>query len=114
LAKGASLAASLQILAASGCSTDDIKQVVIAGALGEYLNLNHFRRLGFIPEFPRAKYIYLGNTSLMAAAQGCIHSGFMDAVKKLRDHVNEVNLIQDSRFQEIYLDCLSFPEGTTS
>jgi uncharacterized 2Fe-2S/4Fe-4S cluster protein (DUF4445 family) len=110
LAKGASLAASLRLLSVSGCAADDVKQVIIAGALGEYLNLDNFRRLGFIPEFSQATYTYLGNTSLMAAARASAHDGFIDTVRKLRNSINEVTLVQDPGFQQLYLDCLSFPE----
>lgn len=109
LAKGASLTASLRLLAVSGCAADDIKQVIIAGALGEYLDVENFRRLGFIPEFPQATYTYLGNTSLMAAARACVHTNFMTMVRCLRDRVQEVRLVQDPGFQQLYLDCLSFP-----
>jgi uncharacterized 2Fe-2S/4Fe-4S cluster protein (DUF4445 family) len=111
LAKGASLAASLQILAASGCSADDIKQVVIAGALGEYLSVDNFRRVGFIPDFPKANYIYLGNTSLMAAARVCENRKFLDTIRRLRNSIKEVTLAQNPDFQQRYLDSLSFPEG---
>lgn len=112
LAKGASLAASLRLLAVAACTKEDIKQVIIAGALGEYLDLENFRRLGFIPAFPHANYTYIGNTSLMAAARGCMDSHFMDEIRNLRDSVHEVMLVQDPGFQQLYLDCLSFPEGT--
>jgi uncharacterized 2Fe-2S/4Fe-4S cluster protein (DUF4445 family) len=111
LAKGASLAASLRLLAVSGCAKEDIKQVIIAGALGEYLDLDNFRRLGFIPDFQQAEYTYLGNTSLMAAARACMNNNFIDTVRQLRDSVREVTLVQDPGFQQLYLDCLSFPEG---
>lgn len=110
LAKGASLAASLRLLAVAECAKEDIKQVIIAGALGEYLNLENFRRLGFIPDFPQAEYTYLGNTSLMAAVRGSMNDGFIDTVRQLRDSVHEVALVQDPGFQQLYLDCLSFPE----
>jgi uncharacterized 2Fe-2S/4Fe-4S cluster protein (DUF4445 family) len=112
LAKGASLAASLRVLAVSGCAEKDIKQVIVAGALGEYLDMDNFRRMGFVPDFPEANYICLGNTSLRAAALGCTDDDFMDEVRKLRDDVQEVTLVQDPGFQQLYLDALSFPEGT--
>jgi len=111
LAKGASLAASLQILNASGCRTDEIRHVIIAGSLGEYLDLNNFRRLGFIPEFPGATFTFLGNTSLMAAASACVNDDFIGNVRRLRDIIHEVTLVQDPGFQQLYLGCLSFPKG---
>lgn len=110
LAKGASLAASLQLLKTSGCRADDIRHVVIAGALGEYLDLDNFRRLGFIPEFPRATYAYIGNTSLAAAAKACTDRNFLKTFRRLRDRIQDVNLVEDPDFQQCYLDSMSFPE----
>lgn len=110
LAKGASLAASLQLVKTSGCRADEIRHVIIAGALGEYLDLNNFRRLGFIPEFPRATYAYIGNTSLAAAAKVCADHEFLKTFRCLRDKIKEVKLVEDPGFQQLYLDCLSFPE----
>jgi uncharacterized 2Fe-2S/4Fe-4S cluster protein (DUF4445 family) len=108
LAKGASLAASLQLLKTSGCRADDIRQVVIAGALGEYLDLKNFRRLGFIPEFSRATYTYIGNTSLAAAARACADNKFSKMIRGLRDRIQDVKLVEDPDFQQSYLDSMSF------
>lgn len=110
LAKGASLAASLQLLKTSGCRADDIRHVVIAGALGEYLDLDNFRRLGFIPEFARATYAYIGNTSLAAAAKACADNEFLKTFRRLRDRIQDVNLVEDPDFQQCYLDSMFFPE----
>ena len=63
LAKAAALAASRLLLSAAGTPPEDIRHVFIAGALGEHMDMEHFRRLGFIPAFPAPS---IGNTSLQA------------------------------------------------
>jgi uncharacterized 2Fe-2S/4Fe-4S cluster protein (DUF4445 family) len=109
LAKAASLAASRLLLQSSGIKEDEIKNVVLAGAIGEHLDIKSFRRLGFIPQFNNANWVFLGNTSLMAAEQASIGKGFTDMAKKLRDTTEEIVLTQDSSFQKVFIDSVNFP-----
>lgn len=108
LAKAASHTASLLLLQAAGLKPDDIEHVVIAGAFGEHVDLEHFRRLGFIPDFPRALEIYLGNSSLRAAEKSCIDPGFIDHAAALRDKCREVTLSNQPQFQEVFIRSLGF------
>ncbi len=110
LAKGASLAAALKLLQESECRLDEIKHVFIAGAIGEHLNIENFRRLGFIPEFPAAEYSFIGNTSLQAAERSCMDAAFLARAHRLRDSVQEVALGSDLEFQQHYVDSMKFPE----
>jgi uncharacterized 2Fe-2S/4Fe-4S cluster protein (DUF4445 family) len=108
LAKAASHTASLFLLQAAGLKPDDIEHVIIAGAFGEHVDLEHFRRLGFIPDFPRALEIYLGNSSLRAAEKSCIDPGFIDDAVVLRDKCREVTLSNQPEFQKVFIRSLGF------
>lgn len=109
LAKAASLAASRMLLSASGCPLEAVEHVVVAGAIGEHLDLDNFRRLGFIPDFPYADYTYLGNTSLKAAQLCCLNLDFLAQARAMRDRVREVALADSPVFQQIFLDAITFP-----
>jgi uncharacterized 2Fe-2S/4Fe-4S cluster protein (DUF4445 family) len=109
LAKAASYAASYFLLKASGCAPGDIEHVIIAGAFGEHLNIDNFRRLGFIPEFANAQYRFLGNTSLKAAEKSCMDLGFLNRAAALRDRTEEVVLSLEDGFQEEFIRSLDFP-----
>ena len=108
LAKAATMAAGRLLLKASGCSADAVEHVVIAGAIGQHLYLDHFRTLGFIPDFPKAKYRYLGNTSLMAAQCACIDDAFLPRVRALRKSVSEVGLAGHPDFEREFLKAMAF------
>jgi uncharacterized 2Fe-2S/4Fe-4S cluster protein (DUF4445 family) len=108
LAKGASLAASNILLKKAGCSLEDIEDVIIAGALGKHVDLDNFKKLKFIPDFPNAKYHVLGNTSIQAAERSCVDSGFLDRVTLLRNKVTEVELSMDPGFNEEFIASLNF------
>ncbi len=109
LAKGASLAASLLLLEEAGREPEDIERVLVAGAFGEHLDLDRFRRLGFIPDFPGARMEFLGNTSLQAAARACIDPGFIARAAACRDRAREISLSARPGFQDLFLRSLEFP-----
>lgn len=109
LAKGASLAASLLLLEEAGRKPEDIDRVLVAGAFGEHLDLDRFRRLGFIPDFPGARIDFLGNTSLGAAARACIDPGFIARAAAGRDRAREIVLSARPGFQDLFIRSLEFP-----
>ena len=108
LAKGASLAASRFILQSAACPADEVKHVLIAGALGSHLDLDNFKGLGFIPEFPKADYHYLGNTSLKAAGNACFSDNFLKEAARFRDRVTEVELAKNPDFTREFIRALDF------
>jgi uncharacterized 2Fe-2S/4Fe-4S cluster protein (DUF4445 family) len=109
LAKGASLTAARFLLEAAGCTEADIEHVLVAGAFGEHLDLGHFRRLGFIPVFPRAGQKFIGNTSLKAAEKACLEPDFMRRAAALRDTTQEIVLSNRPDFHEVFIRSLDFP-----
>ncbi len=109
LAKAASLAASRLLLKKAGIDEDEIENVILAGALGEHLDIESFKSLGFIPGFRNAAWSFIGNTSLKAAEQACIDRNFIDKARKLRDTTEEIVLTEDQSFQKVFIDSVNFP-----
>jgi uncharacterized 2Fe-2S/4Fe-4S cluster protein (DUF4445 family) len=109
LAKAAGLAASRILLKDSGMDALSIEQVLIAGAFGENLNLENFKTLGFLPEFPNALWRFLGNTSLRAAETACMDASFMNKASSLRDQVHDVELALRPGFEDEFIRCIAFP-----
>jgi len=81
---------------------------MIAGAFGENLNIDNFRSLGFLPDFPNAEYRFMGNTSLAAAERACINPAFIERCRELRDRLTVVELTSQSDFNDIFIECLNF------
>ena len=108
LAKGASLAAAEILLGEAGISADSIEHVFIAGAFGEHLDLDNFRRLRFLPEFSSAQWHFLGNTSLRAAEEYGMSEGFRMLARELRDRITVVELHE--KFNDRFLASLDFAQ----
>ena len=110
LAKGASLAASRLLLKAAGCTADQVRHVLIAGALGSHLALDNFKHLGFLPEFPQATVHDLGNTSLQAAGRAGIYDEFLLKAVRMRDRVTELSLAVNPEFSREFIAAMDFPD----
>jgi uncharacterized 2Fe-2S/4Fe-4S cluster protein (DUF4445 family) len=111
LAKAAALAASRFLLDAAGLRPGEIEHVFIAGAFGEHLDIDSFRRLGFIPPFGNARFSFLGNTSLKASEQACTDPDFLGTAATLRDRTEEIVLSERQGFQDAFIRAIAFPPG---
>ena len=109
LAKGAALAAARLLLKEAGCLPEQVEYVMIAGAFGENLDMENFRVLGFLPEFPAATWKFLGNSSLQAAQEACCNPHFHQDAVALRDRINELNLSQHEEFSREFVAAINFP-----
>jgi len=111
LAKGA-IAAGLRILLEQwGATKDELTQVFLAGAFGNYINYTSARRIGLL-DFPAEKVRPSGNTALLGAKLALFslpeHDG---AYPQTLAKVKHVSLNEDARFQEIFVEEMVFPEG---
>jgi uncharacterized 2Fe-2S/4Fe-4S cluster protein (DUF4445 family) len=110
LAKGA-IAAGLRILLEQwGATREELAQVFLAGAFGNYINQTSARRIGLL-DFPAERVRAAGNTALLGAKlalfslpeQGGTYTQILARVK-------HVSLNEDARFQETFVEEMVFPE----
>jgi uncharacterized 2Fe-2S/4Fe-4S cluster protein (DUF4445 family) len=111
LAKGA-IAAGLRILLEQwGATKDDLGQVFLAGAFGNYINQASARRIGLL-DFAPDKVRAAGNTALLGAKLALFSLPEQDgAYPGILGKVKHVSLNEDARFQEIFVEEMVFPEG---
>ncbi len=104
LAKGA-IAAGLQILLTqAGLRTSDLKRIYLAGAFGNYINVESGRRIGLL-DFPPDMIEQAGNTALRGAKMS-----LADGYHEILTITQHVPLATDTRFQEIFAEQMTFPE----
>jgi uncharacterized 2Fe-2S/4Fe-4S cluster protein (DUF4445 family) len=106
LAKGA-IAAGLRILATRlGASLEDIRQLHLAGAFGNYISRASAQRIGLL-RVPLDRVTPAGNTALHGAKRAL----FEDAAgwDAICERVENVPLNEDPAFHEIYAEEMRFP-----
>jgi uncharacterized 2Fe-2S/4Fe-4S cluster protein (DUF4445 family) len=107
LAKGA-IATGLQMLAARlGATLDDIQQLHLAGAFGNYINRASAARIGLL-RMPLDRVVPAGNTALLGAKRALFEDeAGWDAIARRVEHVA---LNEDAGFQDLYAEEMRFPE----
>jgi len=110
LAKGA-IAAGLRILLEQwGATKEDLTQVFLAGAFGNYINYASARRIGLL-DFSADRVRAAGNTALLGAKLALFSLPQNDlAYPDLLAKVRHVSLNEDPRFQETFVEEMLFPE----
>ena len=106
LAKGA-IAAGLRMLTARlGASLEDIEQLHLAGAFGNYISRSSAQRIGLL-RVPLDRVTPAGNTALLGAKRALFEEAapWDDLAKR----VAHVSLNEDPNFQEIYAEEMGFP-----
>ena len=114
LAKGA-IAAGLRLLATQlGASLEDIDQIHLAGAFGNYINRASARRIGLL-QVPLDRIVPAGNTALLGAKLALLAPPDTDfAYAALRKRIRHVCLHEDPAFQETYVEEMGFPARATN
>jgi len=114
LAKGA-IAAGIEILLDRiGAALDDVQQVYLAGAFGNYVNRSSARRIGLLP-FPADRIVAAGNTALRGAKIALFLSDIDATCTRLKDRAQHVPLAADLQFQDRFVAAIPFPaDGTRS
>jgi len=106
LAKGA-IATGLRMLTARfGANLDDIQQLHLAGAFGNYINRASAQRIGLL-HLPIERIVPAGNTALHGAKRALFENAAgWDALARRIEHVA---LNEDTEFQDIYAGEMRFP-----
>ena len=109
LAKSAIRSGLEILLEISGLSYDDIDAVYLAGGIGQAIHVDDAAAIGLIPHELAVKTEAVGNASLGGAALMLLAPLWArDEVVKLLSDVSEVNLATHPRFNEYFMDFMSF------
>jgi uncharacterized 2Fe-2S/4Fe-4S cluster protein (DUF4445 family) len=97
-----------------GLTLDSIETIYIAGGFGNYLNIEKSIIIGMLPDMPRNKFRFLGNTAI-AGAYLCLLSGRMrEEAEEIAGRMTNVELSVSRRFMDEYLSALFLPHTDIS
>ena len=104
LAKGAIASGFNLLLKHLGARATDLKSIYLAGAFGNYVQIESALRIGLI-EAPRALVHAAGNTALRGAKML-----LMSAEEPALPRIEHVSLAADPGFQDEFATCMTFPD----
>jgi uncharacterized 2Fe-2S/4Fe-4S cluster protein (DUF4445 family) len=108
-AKAAMYAGVSLLVKKVGLTLNDIEQILIAGGFGNYLNIEKAIIIGMLPDVPREKFRFLGNTAI-AGAYFCLLSEKMrEEAEEVAGKMTNVELSVSRRFMDEYMSALFLP-----
>ena len=111
LAKGAIRAGIELMCSHRGVKPEQIEEVLLAGAFGNYLAPKSACKIGMIPPCLEEKIRPIGNAAGMGAAMCAAHKEAFETAKHLAAQTEFLELASKADFQDLFVDCLSFEEN---
>jgi uncharacterized 2Fe-2S/4Fe-4S cluster protein (DUF4445 family) len=87
---------------------DELDGIFIAGAFGNYLNIQNAMILGLLPPINPKKILFIGNSSLAGAKALLLSEGARQKTEALARKIRYVSLASHPRFQERFIAALDF------
>ena len=113
-AKAAIYAGVGLLLAEVGLTMDMIERVYIAGGFGNYLNVERAIILGMLPDLPRERFRFLGNTSVAGAYLGLLSSELREESEQIASKMTYMELSVSRGFMDEYMSALFLPHTDIS
>ncbi|MBI4825771.1 MAG: DUF4445 domain-containing protein [Nitrospirae bacterium] len=108
-AKAAIYAGISILLSEVGFTFDDIQKVYIAGGFGKFLDIEKAIILGMLPDMPREKFKFLGNTSVTGAYLCSLSRKLRKEGEKIAERMTYLELSVSRSFMDEYVSGLFIP-----
>jgi uncharacterized 2Fe-2S/4Fe-4S cluster protein (DUF4445 family) len=108
-AKAAIYAAFTTMIKEVGFTFDDISRVYIAGGFGQFLDIEKAIILGMIPDIPREKFIFLGNSSIKGAYLCTLSQKMRDEAEEIAKRMTYLELSVSRSFMDEFMSGLFIP-----
>ena len=108
-AKGAMFAGYLTLLENVGLKLQDLEQVILAGAFGQFINIENAITIGLLPDLPREQYHFVGNGSLQGATLLAFSRELLEEERRVADMMTNFELSETPGYMNQYIAALFLP-----
>ena len=111
LAAGAIRAGVTLLLRQAGMQPGDLANVFLAGGFGNYIRRENAQRIGLLPpEIPTERIRFCGNTSLAGAKAVLLNRACCEAMQRIADQAECVDLSKSPDFSAVFAESMLFPK----
>jgi len=103
LAKAAIRTGIQVLLEANGCTEDEIRQVIIAGAFGTYIDVSSAVAIGMLPSLPLSRFRQAGNAAGMGAKLALISLKQRAKAQAIASQVKYIELASIPNFNQTFI-----------
>ncbi len=108
-AKAAIYSACALMLEQVGVEFDDLSQIYIAGGFGRFLDLEQAVTIGLIPDIPRDRFRFIGNSSLIGSYMVVVSREFRKRQERLAARMTYFDLSSAPGYMDQYTAALFLP-----
>lgn len=87
---------------------NDIEQILLAGAFGNYIRAESALRIGLLPEVALEKIRFVGNAAASGAQMALISQQYRDKAREIAQKIEYVEIANEPDFQDVYADSMIF------
>ena len=87
----------------------EIKQILLAGAFGNYINKVNAKFIGMIPDIPDDKLFQIGNAAGVGAQNCLVNINLRKKARELQERIKYVEIAVEKDFQKEYASAMYFP-----
>lgn len=109
LAKAAIRAGTMLLQKKFGLEDNDIEQVLLAGAFGNYIRRQSALRIGLLPQVPLERIRFVGNAASSGAQMILLSRQSRMLAAKLARKIEYVEIAHEKDFSEVFTDSMFFP-----
>ncbi len=114
LAKAAIRAGLEALLKATNTAPKEVKEVIIAGAFGSYLNLKSAIDIGMFPPLPEARFKQVGNAAGVGAKLALLSRAVRTRARQLAANADYIELTTFPKFNRLFALSMLFPAEASS
>ncbi len=107
--KAALYAGSRILLANVGLVFDDVERILIAGNFGQSLEIEQAVRIGLLPDIPRERIEFIGNSSLAGARLALLSRSAWQRAQEITASITCLELTVEPRYFDEYTAALFLP-----
>lgn len=102
------------VMGAQGATFDDIAEILIAGNFGQSLVIEQTVRIGLLPDVPRERIRFIGNSSLAGARAALLSRQAWQRAQEIASTITCLELTAEPRYFEEYTAALFLPHTDLS
>ncbi len=111
----AAIYAGFSVLAHSvGLRLEDVQEFIVAGAFGQYLNIEKAIQIGLLPDMPWERFKFLGNTSVLGAYMALLSRRARAEIAEAARKLTYLELSADNSFYDQFTSALFLPHTDIS
>ena len=113
-AKGAIFSAINLLLGQLGMDVSCLERILVAGGIGSGINFDNAISIGMLPDIPRERYLYIGNSSLAGAYSILLSRDAEDKINELSTTMMYSELSSEPGYMDEFISACFLPHTNSS